>query len=141
MLLLRFIAIGNLRKTQSPIDEDQKMTLLLAPFTGTTLFEGELAKLHEANTKHANAVTVYPTTASYPQPYIGRGKSFNYRGGYSRRGSGRSEGRAGPHQMPQILTLTPINLKMVNTLTTAQSPTSKKPETSDDSSQKKPIIF
>ena len=73
MLLPRFITIGNLKKTQPPIDEDQKLTLPHAPFTGTTLFRGELAILHEANTKLANAVTVYPTTAppaSYPRPYV-----------------------------------------------------------------------
>ena len=49
MLLSRFIALGNLKKTQPPIDEDQKLALLHAPFKGTTLFGGELAKLREAS--------------------------------------------------------------------------------------------
>ena len=51
MLLRVFIALENLRKTQPPIDEDQKLALLHAPFTGTTLFGEELDKLQEANTK------------------------------------------------------------------------------------------
>ena len=34
MLLRRFIALENLKKTQPPIDEDQKLALLHAPFTG-----------------------------------------------------------------------------------------------------------
>ena len=76
MLLRRFIALGNLKKTQPPIDEDQKLALLHAPFTGTTLFGEELAKLREANTKCANAVTVHPTTA--PLPPIPRGGRTSY---------------------------------------------------------------
>ena len=75
MLLRRFIALGNLKKTQPPIDEDQKLALLHAPFTGTTLFGEELAKLREANTKCANAVTVHPTTAP-PASYPSRGSDF-----------------------------------------------------------------
>ena len=80
MLMRRLIALYNLKKTQPQIEEDQKLALLHAPFTGTTLFGGELAKLQEANTKHANAVTVFPPTAppvSYStRPYVGRGRSY-----------------------------------------------------------------
>ena len=75
MFLLSFVALENLKKTQSPIDEDQKLALLHAPFTETTLFGGDLDKLQEANTKRANAVTVFPPTA-HPvfyssRPYVG----------------------------------------------------------------------
>ena len=106
MVLRRFIALENLKKTQPPIDEDQILALLHAPFTWITLFGGELAKLQEANTKGTNAVTVYPPTVppvSYPsRPYVGRGRSFNYpdrRVGYSRRGGGRGrvQGRSTPN--------------------------------------------
>ena len=48
MLLYRSIALDCLRRTLPPIDEDQKLALLHAPFKGTTLFGGELAKLQEA---------------------------------------------------------------------------------------------
>ena len=44
MLLRRSIALDCLRKTLPPIDEDQRLALLNAPFKGTTLFGGELAK-------------------------------------------------------------------------------------------------
>ena len=54
MLLRRSIALDCLRKILPPIDEDQRLTLLHAPFKGTTLFGGELAKLQEANTKRAD---------------------------------------------------------------------------------------
>ena len=45
MLLRRSIALDCLRRTLPPIDDDQKLALLHAPFKGTTLFGGELAKL------------------------------------------------------------------------------------------------
>ena len=48
MLLRRSIALDCLERTLPPIDEDQKLALLHAPFKGTTLFGGELAKLQEA---------------------------------------------------------------------------------------------
>ena len=51
MLLRRSIALDCLRRTFPPIDDDQKLALLHAPFKGTTLFGGELAKLQEANTR------------------------------------------------------------------------------------------
>ena len=43
------MALDNLSKTISPIDSDQKVALLHAPFKGTTLFRGELDELHSAN--------------------------------------------------------------------------------------------
>ena len=51
MLLRRSIALDCLERTLPPIDQDQKLALLHAPFRGTTLFGGELAKLQEANMK------------------------------------------------------------------------------------------
>ena len=80
MLLRRSIALDCLRRTLPPIDEDQKLALLHAPFKGTTLFGGELAKQQEANTKRAATFTVFPQpaapSASYSTcPYVGRGRS------------------------------------------------------------------
>ena len=60
MLLRRSIALDCLERTLPPIDEDQKLALLHAPFKGTTLFGGELAKLQEANTKRTANFTVFP---------------------------------------------------------------------------------
>ena len=94
MLLRRSIALDCLRRTLSPVDNDQKLALLHAPFKGTTLFGGELAKLQEANTKLAATFTVFlqPTAppASYStRPYVGRGRSFNDRKGRARQGTGQ----------------------------------------------------
>ena len=47
MLLRCSIALDCLERTLPPIDQDQKLALLHAPFRGTTLFGGELAKLQE----------------------------------------------------------------------------------------------
>ena len=66
MLLRRSIALDCLERTLPPIDEDQKLVLLHAPFKGTTLFGGELAKLQEANTKRAATFTVFPLANSAP---------------------------------------------------------------------------
>ena len=81
MMLLRcFIALENLKMTQTPIDEDQKLALLHVPFTGTTLFGGGLANLQETNTKPANAVTVFlpivPPVSYSSQPYVSQGRNF-----------------------------------------------------------------
>ena len=81
MLLHRSIALDCLERTLPPIDQDQKLALLHAPFRGTTLFGGELAKLQEANTKRAATFTVFPQPTAPPtsysaHPYAGRGKSF-----------------------------------------------------------------
>ena len=100
MLLRRSIALDCLRRTLPPIDDDQKLALLHAPFKGTTLFGGELAKLQEANTKRSATFTVFhqPTAppASYStRPYVGRGRSFTDRRGYKKSsGRGRGQGRS-----------------------------------------------
>ena len=99
MLLRRSIALDCLERTLPPIDEDQKLALLHAPFKGTTLFGGELAKLQEANTKHAATFTVFPqatvpSTSYSARPYVGRGKSFKDKKGFKRRG--RGQGRSAP---------------------------------------------
>ena len=60
MLLRCSIALDCLERALPPIDQDQKLALLHAPFRGTTLFGGELAKLQEANTKCAVTFTVFP---------------------------------------------------------------------------------
>ena len=73
MLLRRSIALDCLRNTLPPIDEDQRLTLLHAPFKGTTLFGGKLAKkLQEANTKPAATFAVFPTPAAPPVSYSSR---------------------------------------------------------------------
>ena len=111
MLLRCFIALANLKETQPPIDEEHKLALFHAPFTGTTLFGGELAKLQEANTKRANAVTVFPPTAPLspiPDRMSVKGEISTIQtveeaiiGG----AVAGAEDRAGPHQMPLILTI------------------------------------
>ena len=64
MLLRRSIALDCLERTLPPLDEDQKLALLHAPFKGTTLFGGELAKLQEANTKRAATLIRVPSANS-----------------------------------------------------------------------------
>ena len=102
MLLRRSIALDCLRRTLTPIDEDQKLALLHAPFKGTTLFGGELAKLQEANTKRAATFTVFPQPTARPasystHPYVGRGRSFNDKKGFKKPGRrGRRQGRSAP---------------------------------------------
>ena len=100
MLLRRSIALDCLRRTLPPIDEDQKLALLHAPFKGSTLFGGELAKLQEANTKRAATFTVFPQRppASYStRPYVGRVKIFNNRKGFKKPGGRvRGQGRSTP---------------------------------------------
>ena len=66
MLLRRSIALDCPRRTLPPIDDDQKFALLHAPFKGSTLFGGELAKLQEANTKRAATFTVFPQPTAPP---------------------------------------------------------------------------
>ena len=103
MLLRRSIALDCLERTLLPIDQDQKLALLHAPFRGTTLFGGELAKLQEANTKHAATFTVFPQPTAPPtsystRPYTGRGKSFrdDKKGFRKPGGRGRGQGRSAP---------------------------------------------
>ena len=100
MLLRCSIALDCLRRTLPPIDDDQKLALLHAPFK--ELFGGELAKLQEANMKRAGTFTMFPQPtvppASYStQPYVRRGRSFNDRKGFKKPGGrGRGKGRATP---------------------------------------------
>ena len=103
MLLRRSIALDCLERTLPPIDQDQKLALLHAPFRGTTLFGGELAKLQEANMKHAATFTVFtqptaPPTSYSTCPYAGRGKSFrDDKKGFTKPGGrGRGQGRSAP---------------------------------------------
>ena len=102
MLLHRSIALDCLERTLPPIDQDQKLALPHAPFRGTTLFGGELAKLQEANTKHAATFTVFPQPTAPPTsystlPYAGRGKSFRDKKGFKKPGGrGRGQGRSVP---------------------------------------------
>ena len=102
MLLRRSIALDCLRRTLPHIDEDEKLALLHAPFKGTTLFGGELAKLQEANTKRAATFTVFPqptapSTSYSTRPYVGRGRSFNEKKGFKKPGGrGKGQGRSTP---------------------------------------------
>ena len=102
MLLRRSIALDCLRRMLPPIDDDQKLALLHAPFKGTTLFGGELARLQEANMKRAATFTVFPQPTAPPasysaRPYVGRGRSFNDRKGFKKSGGrGRGQGRSTP---------------------------------------------
>ena len=102
MLLRRSIALDCLERTLPPINEDQKLALLHAPFKGTTLFGGELAKLQEANTKRAATFTVFPQPTAPPtsystRPYAGRGNSFKDKKGFKKPGGrGRGQGRSAP---------------------------------------------
>ena len=103
MLLRRSIALDCLERTLPPIDQDQKLALLHAPFRGTTLFGGELAKLQEANMKRAATFTVFPQPTAPPtsystRPYAGRGKSFrdDKKGFKKPGGRGRGQGRTAP---------------------------------------------
>ena len=103
MLLRRSIALDCLERTLPPIDQDQKLALLHAPFRGTTLFGGELAKLQEVNTKRAATFTVFPQPTAPPtsystRPYAGRGKSFrdDKKGFRKPGGRGRGQGRSAP---------------------------------------------
>ena len=55
MLMRHLIALENLKKTQPPIEKDKILALLYVPFTGTSLFGEELAKLQEAYCVPANS--------------------------------------------------------------------------------------
>ena len=140
MLLRRSIALDCLRRTLPPIEEDQKLALLHAPFKGTTLFAGELAKLQEANTKRAATFTVFPqptapSTSYSTRPYVGRGNSFNEKKGFKKpSGRGRGQGRS----TPSATTTRPGQSKDgQKTLTVSVSSDSKKRkvESQDDAPQ------
>ena len=85
-------------RTIPPIHSDQ-VALLHALFKATTLFRGELAKLHRANKECASSVTVYPaaSTQTYStKGYTGRGRSFRKAGFYRRSGRDRDQSRSTP---------------------------------------------
>ena len=98
LLLRRSIALDSASHRRGP----EAIALLHAPFKGTTLFGGELAKLQEANTKRAATFTVFPqptapSTSYSARPYVGRGKSFKDKRGFKKPGGrGRGQGRSAP---------------------------------------------
>ena len=101
MLMRRSVALDNLsNKTIPPIDPDQRVALLYAPFNGTTLFGGELAKIYK---ERASSLTVYP--AAHPQTYstkpcTGRGRSFKKdSSSYRKVGRDRGQSRCTPSAM------------------------------------------
>ena len=140
MLLHRSIALDCLERTLPPIDEDQKLALLHAPFKGTTLFGGELATLQEANTKRAATFTVFPqptapSTSYSARPYVGRGKSFKDKKGFRKPGGrGRGQGRSVP---PAMITTPGQSKDGQKALTVSVSTDSKKRkvESQDDDPQ------
>ena len=124
MLLHRSIALDNHRKTLPPMDEDQRLALLRAPFKETTLFGGELEKRQEANTKRAATFTVFsmpiaPPVSYSSRPYVGQGKS-------SRKPSGRGKGQG--RSKPSATITKPGQSKGQKTLTvsTPRTPTNVK---------------
>ena len=141
MLLRRSIALDCLERTLPPIDEDQKLALLHAPFKGTTLFGGELAKLQEANTKRAATFIVFPqptapSTSYSACPYVGRGKSFKDKKGFSKPGGrGRRQGRSAPSAM---ITRPGQSKDGQKALTVSVSTDSKKCKTSQDNAPQGP---
>ena len=96
----RSVALDNLSKTIPPIDSDQRVALLYAPFRGNTLFRGELAKIYRSNKERASSVTVYPTAPNQiysTKHYTGLGKSFKKGGSsYRRGGRDRDQSRCTP---------------------------------------------
>ena len=140
MLLRRSIALDCLGRTLPPIDEDQKLALLHAPFKGTMLFGGELAKLQEANTKRAATFTMFPKptapSASYSaRPYVGQGKTFKDKKGFKRTGGhGREQGRPAPSATITRPGQSNDSRKAV-TLSISTDSKKRKVESQDDTSQ------
>ena len=102
MLLLKLDIISFLNYAWREV-HNKMLALLHAPFRGTTLFGGELAKLQEANTKRAATFTVFPQPTAPPtsystRPYAGRGNSFrdDKKGFRKPGGRGRRQGRSAP---------------------------------------------
>ena len=140
MLLRCSVALDNLRRTLPPIDEDQRLALLHAPFNGTTLFGAELAKLQEANTKPAATFTVFPTPimappVSYsPRLTSDEGKVFLTGGAQGSLVAG-TEDRAGPRHLPPVLSLCPCKEgQMTLTVSVSQDSDKRKVEPRDDTS-------
>ena len=136
----RSVVLDNLSKIIPPIDPDQRMALLHAPFKGTTLFGGELAKVYRANKEWASSVTVYP--AAIPQsyasnPYIGRGRSFR-KGGFSYRRSG--EYRDWSRSAPVSTVTRPSRSgegRSTMTVTVPQEPNKRSVQTHEDAPRSK----
>ena len=134
------IALDCLIKTLLPIDEDQRLALLHAPFKEATLFGGELAKLQEANTKHAATFAVFPTPTAplsliLPVHMSDEEKSFSDRKGPKKpSGRGREQGRP----MPTATITRPGQTKEGQPSMTASTPqdsSKRKVEPRDDTSQ------
>ena len=148
MLLRRSIALDCLERTLPPTDQDQKLALLHAPFRGTTLFGGELAKLQEANTKRAATFTVFPQPTAPPtsystRPYAGRGKSFrdDKKGFRKPGGRGRGQGRSAP---TATVTRPGQSKDSQKTLTVSTDSKKRKSESQEDAPQglgKPSVIF
>ena len=118
MLLRRSIALDCLRRTLPPIDDDQKLALLHAPFKGTTLFGGELAKLQEVNTKRAATFTVFPQPTAPLHlillDHLSDEVGVSMTGGALRNLAGEAGDRAGPRLPPRVPNL--ANLKKARRL-------------------------
>ena len=118
MLLRHSIALDCLRRTLPPIDVDQKLALLHAPFKGTTLFGGEFVKLQEANTKRAATFIVFPQPTG-PLHLILLDRMLDKVGvsmteGAIRNLVGEAGDRAGPRLPPRVPNL--ANLKKARRL-------------------------
>ena len=70
LLLRRSIALDCLERTLPPIDKDQKLALLHAPFKGTTLFGGELAKLRKSGSEHETCCNFHRVPSANSALYI-----------------------------------------------------------------------
>ena len=96
LLLRRSIALDCLERTLPPIDADHKLALLHAPFKGTTLFGGELAKLQEANTKRA--ATLHLTLHALTSAVV---RALKIRGALKSQAEEAGD-RAGPRPPPRL---------------------------------------
>ena len=118
MLLRRSIALDCLRRMLPPIDDDQKLALLHAPFKGTTLFGGELAKLQDVNTKCAATFTVFPQPTAPLHlillDHMSDKVGVSMTGGALRNLVGEAGDRAGPRLLPRVPNL--ANLKKARRL-------------------------
>ena len=101
MLLRRSIALDCLRRTLPPIDDDQKLALLHAPFKGTTLFGGELAKLHEACC-HLHSVPSANSASCILFDHMSDEVGVSMTGRPLRNLAGEAGDRAGPRLPPRV---------------------------------------
>ena len=107
MLMRRSIALDCLRRTLPPIDADQKLALLQAPFKGTTLFGGELAKLQEANTKPSSPCFLSQQSPLHliPLDRMSDEVGVSMTGRALRNLAGEAGDRAGPRLPPRVRNL------------------------------------